>query len=165
MQPEMQKIVFATDLSQDAASVFRYAVSLAEKYQGRIHVVHVIEPLNGFAQSIVDSTLGEERSREIREQKKQELFEDIRQRVQTFCREEVCRLVDPNEDPVAEIEVREGQPTDQILKYSDSIQADLIVLGAHRRVGTTHLFGSTARNVVHDSRVPVLVVNFSNENS
>ena len=165
MRPEMQKIVFATDLSQDAASVFRYAVSLAEKYQGRIHVIHVIEPLNGFAQSLVDSTLGEERSREIRQQKKQELFEDIRERVRTFCHEEVCRLVAPEDDPVAEIEVREGQPTDQILKYSDSIQADLVVLGAHRRVSTSHLFGSTARNVVHDSPVPVLVVNFRDVNS
>jgi nucleotide-binding universal stress UspA family protein len=158
MRPEMQKIVFATDLSQDAASVFRYAVSLAEKYQGRIYAIHVIEPLNGFAQSLVDSTLGEERSRQIREQKKQEIFEDVRQRVQTFCREEVCRLIDPEDDPVAEIVVREGHPTDQIIKYSKSIQADLIVLGAHRSVGSTHLFGSTARNVIHDSRVPVLVV-------
>jgi nucleotide-binding universal stress UspA family protein len=154
----MQRIVFATDLSQDAASVFRYAVSLAEKYQGRIHVIHVIEPLNGFAQSLVDSTLGEEKSKQIREQKKQEIFEDVRQRVQTFCHEEVCRLTDPSEDPVAEIAVREGHPTDQILKYSQSIEADIIVLGAHRWVGVTHLFGSTARNVVHDAQVPVLVV-------
>ncbi|MEF8941891.1 MAG: universal stress protein [Desulfohalobiaceae bacterium] len=165
MRPEMQKIVFATDLSQDAATVFRYAMSLAEKYQGRIHVIHVIEPLNGFAQSLVDSTLGEEKSREIRDQKKQELFEDIRERVRTFCHEEVCRLVDPKDDPVAEIEVREGQPRDQILKYSDKVEADLIVIGAHRRVSSTHLFGSTARNVVHESDVPVLVVNFRNEDS
>jgi len=158
MRPEMQRIVFATDLSRDATSVFRYAVSLAEKYQGRIHVIHVIEPLNGFAQSLVSATLGEEKAKSIREQKKQEIFEDVRQRVRSFCQEEVCRLTDPSEDPIAEIAVREGHPADQILKYCDSIQADLIVLGAHRMVGATHLFGSTARNVIHDAQVPVLVV-------
>ncbi|MCF8030867.1 MAG: universal stress protein [Desulfohalobiaceae bacterium] len=158
MRPEMQKIVFATDLSQDATSVFRYAVSLAEKYQGRIYGIHVVEPLNGFAQSLVDSSLGEEKSKQIREQKKKEIFEDIQQRMQNFCHEEVCRLVDPNDTPVAEIAVREGHPTDQILKYCESVEADIIVIGAHRRVGVTHLFGSTARSVVHDSSIPVLVV-------
>ncbi len=158
MKPELRRIVFATDLSEDATTVFRYAVSLAEKYQGRIHAIHVTEPLDGFARSLVDATLGEEKARSIREEKKKELFEDVRQRVQNFCRDEVCRLVDPENDPVAEIALREGHPATEIIKYSKSIQADMIVLGAHRWRGATHLFGSTARNVLHDARIPVLVV-------
>jgi hypothetical protein len=56
-------------------------------------------------------------------------------------------------------EMLEGNPADEIVAYADSIEADLVVIGSRRRgVLASALLGSVSREVVRESRRPVLVV-------
>lgn len=59
----------------------------------------------------------------------------------------------------ARTEVVAGNPADEIVAYADALGADLIVIGSRRR-GTVAgaLLGSVSRDVVSESRRPVLVV-------
>jgi len=56
-------------------------------------------------------------------------------------------------------EVLAGVPADEIVAYADSIDADLVVIGSRRRGALAGaLLGSVSRDVVRESRRPVLVV-------
>jgi nucleotide-binding universal stress UspA family protein len=59
MIPEIKKILYATDLSENARHAFGYAVSLANRYDAGITVLHVVEELSSFARSMVEEILGE----------------------------------------------------------------------------------------------------------
>jgi len=56
-------------------------------------------------------------------------------------------------------EVIAGRPADEIVAYADSICADLIVIGSRGRGAVAGaLLGSVSRDVLHESRTPVVVV-------
>jgi nucleotide-binding universal stress UspA family protein len=53
----------------------------------------------------------------------------------------------------------EGHPVDEIIRMSETWEADIIVMGTHGRTGLSHLLmGSTAESVLRRSKVPVMVV-------
>ena len=54
MLPAIKTILYATDLSQGSPYIFRYALTLARQHQAKIVVVHAIEPLTPFGQSLVE---------------------------------------------------------------------------------------------------------------
>jgi nucleotide-binding universal stress UspA family protein len=54
---------------------------------------------------------------------------------------------------------RDGVPHEEIIRYADQHQIDLIVMGTHGRRGLAHaLLGSVAERVVRHARCPVLTV-------
>lgn len=53
----------------------------------------------------------------------------------------------------------EGYPSKDIIKSAEIWGADLIVLGTHNHRGLTHFFaGSVAEQVLHHSKIPVMIV-------
>ena len=46
MIPEIKKILYATDLSENARFAFGYAASLANRYGAQIVMLHVIEEIS-----------------------------------------------------------------------------------------------------------------------
>jgi len=54
--------------------------------------------------------------------------------------------------------IRQGDPGEQILKYADDIDAELIVMGSHGRSdGLGLMLGSASQRVVDNAPCPVLV--------
>ena len=51
MIPEIQKILYVTDLSENARYAFGYALSMANHYDAKITVIHIVEELSPFAQA------------------------------------------------------------------------------------------------------------------
>lgn len=142
---QFKTILFATDFSASSGHAFQYALSLAESFNGRLVIVHVInEPvdLRGFYVPHISFDKLEE---EIEQgaQKMMEQFE--RKSLGDF--KNFTSLVVP------------GIPHDEIIKRADSEGADLIVMGTHGRTGLDHvLFGSTAEKVVRKSLIPVMTI-------
>lgn len=55
--------------------------------------------------------------------------------------------------------LRVGTPADEIVRYADVCDADLIIMGTHGRSGIAHvLLGSVAEQVVRVAPCPVLLV-------
>jgi nucleotide-binding universal stress UspA family protein len=159
MIPELKTILYSTNLGPEASHVFRYAISLAQHYKASIHILHVVEPLGSFAKSIVEQHLSPKTIESLHEQSHNFVIERIKKRVAAFCEQETCNLFEGS-DLIHGISVLEGLPFETILKQSQSMQADLIVLGSHRRrhLVPTGMLGSTARKVVNSSKIPVLTV-------
>ncbi len=158
MIPTIKTILYTTDLGPLAKAVFRYTVMLAEKLEARIALLHVTEPLTPTAQSLLHNVLPDGTAESIRREGMQQLQKDVRQQLNTFCREELGE--DAEQCPVvSEIHVVEGAPAAMILSQAESIRADLIVLGTHGRTGVgAMLLGSVAHKVSQQSDIPVLLV-------
>jgi nucleotide-binding universal stress UspA family protein len=56
-------------------------------------------------------------------------------------------------------ELLEGRPEEKIIDYAKTLPADLIILATHGYTGMKRLmFGSVALQVLHDAKVPVLLI-------
>lgn len=159
MLPEIRTIFYATNLGPEATYVFRFALSQAHHYKAKIHVVHVLEPLGSFAKNLVEQYLSPEQSQEIQDKSRQDVIDRISTRLSAFCDQETCTLSEGS-NIVADIQVVEGHPSDVIIKQAKAVNADLIVMGTHRsvRLSRSGFIGSTARQVINISKIPVLTV-------
>lgn len=141
-------IVFATDFSESSEHAFRYALSLARKFESRLAIIHVInEPvdLRGFYVPHISFDKLEE-----------EIEQGAIKMLEKFCRTHA------GDYGKVETFVVPGIPYDEIIKKGKELNADLIVLGTHGRTGLDHvLFGSTAEKVVRKSTIPVMTIRVS----
>jgi nucleotide-binding universal stress UspA family protein len=88
MIPEIRKILFATDLSENARYAFGYAASLANHYGAGLTVLHVLEELSPNALAMVGDFLGKERWEDLKKRNEAQVLQSIRERIEMFCDEE-----------------------------------------------------------------------------
>ena len=158
MIPKIQKILYTTDLSDNSAYAFRYAIDNAKKHDASIIILHVIEQMPPFARALVDTYLDEEHRKKIFDEKTSYTMDRIRKRLQLFCDREIKD--DPEcADRVVSIEVCEGYPAEEILKKADELDCDVIIMGTHGKGAISHTFlGSVAERVLHRARKPVFII-------
>jgi nucleotide-binding universal stress UspA family protein len=156
MLPEIKKILYATDLTEGSSHVFRYALSLARCYRAQVSILHVVEPLSPFAQSLVELHVSHQTSEAQHAGIRDQLLNQLKERLHAFCEAESCVA---EENLVADILIIEGQPAPSILKQARLWQADLIVMGTHQHsaVGEA-LLGTTAHKVLHSTTLPTLLI-------
>ena len=65
---EVKKILYATDLSENARYAFAYAVSLADLYNASITFIHVMSEIPDILDKSVIGYISEERWEEIKSQ-------------------------------------------------------------------------------------------------
>jgi nucleotide-binding universal stress UspA family protein len=158
MIPDIENILYATDLSENARHSFGYAASLSDRYGAGITILHVLEDLSPSTIMQVKSIMGEEWWLEAMERNKEDIIAGIRKRLEEFCdkigsQHATCAF------KVADILIAEGQAVATILETAADIRSDLIVMGTHGYGSFKEaLMGSTARRVVRRSPVPVLTV-------
>ncbi len=156
--PEINKILYVTDLGKHTRPVFRFALSQAHHYNAELLMLHVVEPLGATGRFVMDTYLDEDAIRRFQEEGQREVLARMKQRLRRFCEEETgaCKLGSP---PVTEILVSSGKPSEEILRLADKHGVDCIVIGrsTHALLGG-NMMGSTARRVCRHSRVPVLLV-------
>ncbi len=137
-------IIVTTDLSEYSLRALPYAVGLAERFDAQLKVVCVSEPaiqVSDVAFVGVDPVLTSRQHTEL-------------------IRDALAKVVAglPKSLDV-EGKVLEGVAVDQIVKYANQINADLIVSCTHGRTGVAHvLMGSTAEALVRKSPCPVLTL-------
>ena len=158
MLPDIKTILYATDLGVNTRPAFRMAVGIANKYNSRVVLLHVIEPLGANAQAMVDDLLPDGTVEDMRKKWIDKLKEKIAKRIDAFCDDELpegeCL---PHGKP--EQRVVEGLTARAILETADAIDADMIVMGTHtHNLWGELLLGSAANKVMHNSRRPVLLV-------
>ena len=158
MIPEIKTILYTTDLSDNARYAFGYAASLANRYGAGITILHVLEEMSPYADSVVINILGEEKWKEIRDANEQEVLETIKTRLEKFCEDVSSELPDCPFITDAII-VKIGNPVEEILEGAEAGDCDLVVMGAHGHgVIVNAMMGSTSRRVLRRCKKPVLVV-------
>jgi nucleotide-binding universal stress UspA family protein len=158
MIPTYKTILYATDLTQNAAHAFRHAVGIARCHQARIFILHVLPEMEPAVLNYVSTVMGEDRLADMELAHKAEVTDEIRKRLHEFAKVE---LADRPEDVerIAGIEIHHGNPAAEILKAADRLSADLIVLGSHGKGALKYAFlGNVAEKVLRKTLRPVVVV-------
>lgn len=129
------KLLVASDLSARSELALQRALSLAEQLDAELSVLHVID--DDLPRTI--QNLHKDNARDV-------LHESIK---------------DSGKRPRSvKVLVRTGDPFRTVCNAADEMDADLIVMGAHRRDLLKDTFvGTTAERIMRLSRRPVLMVN------
>ena len=158
MEPEIKRILYATDLSPNSAYAMRFASKIARQNDARIIILHVIERLSATAYALLSSYLDEDQMKARTQEQVQYQMERIRKRLDVLCEKE-CRYDPGLVKRVERIEIREGYPADEILKEANTANANMIVMGTHGKGALENTFvGSVAQKVMRRSRRPIFVV-------
>ena len=140
----IENIVVPVDFSENYQKLVDYAVYMAASLTAHLHFLHVAEVLSGNAM------LGMPMSAEFMLQ------------YEVNARKRMDELVDDLEEHNlgSTGQVVTGEPVKEIVKFAESISADLIIISTHGSKGLESiLLGSVARRVVKHAHCPVLVMN------
>lgn len=155
---DIKTVLYATDMGSHMRQVFRHAVSFAKKYDARMLMVHVMEPLNDMAQAVISSYLSEDTAKKVQKDDMEEVFNKMKERLQKFSEEELG-ATSSEESQVQEIIVVSGSPSEEIIRVAKEHSADMIVMGkSSRSLFGNVVMGSTTRRVTKYSEVPVVVI-------
>jgi len=111
--PMFKRILVPTDFSEKSLRPLDIAVNIAEHYCGGVHLFHVVEIIQG-------ATFDE--------------CEDFYRRLEKKARAHMGELMESFRDRGVRIEdtVAYGNRAQEILKYAEKHQADLIIMNSHR---------------------------------
>ena len=142
----IKKILFPLDLTENSSKVLPYVLSISEKYNSQVYLLHVVQDLNKWGKLYVPHPSMDKFQNEANECAKKEMDK--------ICEKELQSC------PNFQKSVVSGDAVDEILKVIESEGIDLLIMGTHGRKGLEHvIFGSVAENVVKKSPVPVLTIN------
>ena len=163
---QIKKILYATDLSETAVYAFSYAVSLANMYGAGITILHVLVEFPGeqFITNMITANtwkaIKEQHYSEARDRligKKRDHIA-IKEVLQAFS-EEVKADEEDQTFVTDEILIKDGAPAEIIVQTAIEQNCDLVVMGTHGHGAIADvLIGSTAKWVIRQSPIPVLVI-------
>lgn len=159
MELKIKSILLATGLGAGTGYVLDHALSLAQKYRARIHVIYGIDPMKFSVQSKAELYPAPTELEDSIEKMLQEEERHIRGELQNICHERLVELK-ADESLIAGIDIDRKPGKQAILDAAAFHQADVIVMGAQRlpaASGATRL-GPTTVEVLNKATVPVFVV-------
>jgi universal stress protein E len=132
----MKLILVAVDLSERSMIALRRAVDLASVHDANVRVLHVVD--DDQPAGVVEA--------------------EVRQAADVVREAAAAAGAPLGVDP--EIRVQTGEPFQEIVAAAANGQADLIVMGSHRRRILGDIFtGTTIERVIRSTDVPVLMAN------
>jgi nucleotide-binding universal stress UspA family protein len=141
-----KQILCPVDFSDFSDYAMRYAALLAQKFEARLTLLHVVAPI--LVPLPGDALVPPMRQADLAD-------------IADACRERLTRTAgDLAEKGMAvACQVTSGVPYLEILRMAEELHADMIVMGTHGRSGLVHLMiGSVAERVVRKAPCAVLTV-------
>ena len=135
-------ILVAVDISDDAELVLSRAMTVAEKFQSSITLVHIVEPI------VIETNFDLSPPINI------DLEQSLSERADNF----LAQLSDKAQLKNVKPTVTVGSAKHEIHRICQEEKIDLVVIGTHGRHGVSMLLGSTANAVLHGTGCDVLAV-------
>lgn len=162
MKPNIRRILYASDLSDNSIPALAWAMMLAQQHDAKITFLHVIEAVSPHATNAIRSFMGEDKWHEMTEGHQTEVNEKVKDRIQRFC-DDVKTDMASCPSAVSDVVVTRGIPVESILKEAEIRDSDLIVMGTHGAgLFKDAMIGSTARRVLRRSNRPVFIIPLTN---
>ncbi len=141
----VNQIVCCTDFSDHAEVAFQTALDLAQRYDAKLFVVHVLPPVVNPMLTEADLMLPEHPD--------ENLVVSLNERMQEVYGNRIPEAVD------SELVVRDGHVSTEIIRFIEETDADLAVVGAFGLSGMgLVLFGSVAKRISHKATCSVMIV-------
>ena len=142
---EITKILWPTDLSENAAKALPVVTFLSQKFVAEIHILYVLKDYPAVGASYGHSDPDDiEKMRQWEKQTAEARLDEICERFLNEC-------------PLYFRHISVGDPAKEILKLIDSETIDMVVLAS--RGSEAHFdFGSVADRVIKCTDVPTLII-------
>ncbi|MDD1015645.1 universal stress protein [Pseudomonas rubra] len=153
----IRSMLYATDLGVYAPFVLQHALALARTFNAELYVIHAVEPMGQFAESLLQSYLDEQTLDELHSEGVTTVMANIEQRVLENFRDELGEEADLA--LIKAVRVRQGDPAQVILEQAQRLSVDLLIFGSHSQgAGVDIPIGRTAVRLLQLSPVPVYMV-------
>lgn len=141
---DVKKILVPIDGSEDSKKALDTAIKLAEKFDSQIILLNVIQSYNDYSHLTIQHYNILEEDMKLFKKKSEELLEKTKEELKYIN--------------VKTISI-EGYAVDKIIAISEEEKVDLIIMATHGMSRMKrYLIGSVTNNVVHHSKIPVLVI-------
>lgn len=87
MVPKIKKILYATDLSENARHAFGYAADLSQRYDAPLTILYVMENIKRNVEIQLEGMLRQEEWDRIKSENHDYLIQQIKSKIEDFCRE------------------------------------------------------------------------------
>jgi len=141
-------ILLAVDFYEQDAIVVNRAKDLAEKFQAKLSLVHVVDSI-----PITDAGYGADIPFDL----------DLTAELMEAAKKRFANLAEKLGIPEERLWLELGSPKQEIIRVAKENAVDLIVIGSHGRHGLALLLGSTANGVLHYATCDVLAVRLQND--
>lgn len=143
-----QHILIAADFSDHSQHVISRAQELAERYQAKLSICHIIEdfPIADFAYEPMIS-----------------IDLDMRDAMLDSGKKHIADIARKFDIPTENQWVEFGSPSHNVVRLAQDNNVDLIVVGSHGRHGIKLLLGSTANGILHHALCDVLAIRLTRE--
>ena len=139
----LNRILYATDLSESSSIGLKYAIELARAARAQLTVMHVVDDGDWMLWGVAV----------IAHLDRAKLVAELRQKLDDLVKQEKALGVE------IETLIVEGKPFRKILEIADNRSIDVIVLNLQSKsIVERALLGSTAERVVRLARMPVLSI-------
>lgn len=154
----VRTILYATDLGLYAPYVLQHALLLTRSFNASLYVVHAVEPMGLFAESVLKTYLDDERLEVLRNKGLETVMASIQERVLEGFKDELgdaqCDI-----ELIRAVRVVQGDPPQVILAEARKLGVDLLVIGSHSHGTNMDIpMGRTAMRLLQLSDVPVYLV-------
>ena len=138
----MKNILVPVDFSDTSKNAFQYALAYAKKTQANVKLIHVFNSPLDAANPAVLLSLGDQEKR---------LNEALQQMV--------TNQMPPNAKVPVTFEAKLGFAVDEIIKYSESKDIDLIIMGTMgEHIALEKVFGTVSSDVSQKAACPVMLI-------
>jgi len=159
MIPQINNILYASDLGESARPAFTLAAKEAFKHEAQLTFLNVVEPASGATEALLDGYLGDVDLQSMRADGIAKIRELMEQRIGQFYDEELQNRLPLKFYPQARVE--EGPAAETIIQVAEEMNADLIVMGTRTRTHSAlgrFFVGSTAQSVLQLCDRPMMIV-------
>jgi nucleotide-binding universal stress UspA family protein len=156
-QPSLKKILVPIDYSECSVFACRYALKIAGRLQAEIRLFHTYYSpafdLIELASAVQTQTQLKEEALSNLEASEKETVENFVRSLKDFIAEN--KLTDIH----ISYEIKPGVPEDEIRRYSEWYEPDLVVMGTHGKgSGVSNIMGSVTAAVIGKIDFPVLAI-------
>ena len=128
-KPEIKRILFATDLSENAGRAFGYAASMADAHGATVTILHVLEKIPPKAELMVILFEGYESREDLQKKTEAEILDQTKSFLERYCaafegKFPACPLM------VDAVVVETGDPVKRILHHAHHGGYDAVVMGS-----------------------------------
>jgi nucleotide-binding universal stress UspA family protein len=155
----LQKILIATGDSPESAEIFKSGLTLAQKYDAQISILHVLNFFQNSFEALGNPSIGgtypmmndlviQQYQKELQDREQQGM-----ERLEAYGREATARNIK------ADIFQNIGDAGRTICETAKTYSADVIVMGRNQKSMLSEIFlGSTSNYVLHHAPCSVLVI-------
>jgi nucleotide-binding universal stress UspA family protein len=156
---EYNRILVPHDGSEMSDKALNHAIYLSKISGAEIVIIHVVEHMHNVDSSAVLATSKEEDDKDIGKREKESFEITVEGEVKHMIEEKIRLCQQAGVKSQVSYKVQTGKPVDEIVKLSEEMNTDLIVMASSRTPSLTRtLLGSITRKVIDNVEKPLLVI-------